>query len=243
MTIVEHNDVDISKLFIWKQKFEIVDENNEVIQEIYLRVLGDADLNRARVYALRESALLRSLLKSDYSDEHYAYIHPIDEFEKEQLVNLISALSMRELSKAADKEVVLKKPKSPKSDASTEELEKYQKEIDNYPIKKMKLLKDSIEKKTEELVKSLQEKPKKELYDKYTELLINELCEQELLHAFRERTTFLATYKDEDLEDRVFTMFEDFQNLPRNIKDQFMVAYDSLEIYGESLKKLRQATP
>ena len=65
---IEKNDVDISKLFNWGKAFEIVGEDG-VVDVVYMRVLGDADINKARVFALRESAKLRRALRNPDSDK------------------------------------------------------------------------------------------------------------------------------------------------------------------------------
>ena len=58
-----------------------------------------------------------------------------EEVSKEDLINLNVLLSNREILQNLYKRINIKKPKQPKSDAPLEDLEKYQKEIDEFPAK------------------------------------------------------------------------------------------------------------
>lgn len=244
MSTVEKNDVDISPLFGWKKKFNIVNDfNGEVYTEVWMRVLGDADLNKARVYALRRSTELRKKLKNRESDERMVYLVEPDAVSKQQLVLLISAFAMRDVVKKVTKEVTIKRPVPPSSEATLEEQEKFQAEVDAYPKKRQ----DAIKAKTEELLKKyekeLNEKPEEELYKEYIDVAINEMCEQEVLNAFKEMSTYYGTYKDEECTERFFESFEEFQNLRTDAKESFIANFSTLEFGMDELKKLRVATP
>ena len=84
--IAEKSDVDISKLFHYGKKFDIQDRNGKKVLTVFIRIVGDADLNRARVYAIRRSAELRERLRSKESDESLAFIPPIESVEKNSLI-------------------------------------------------------------------------------------------------------------------------------------------------------------
>jgi hypothetical protein len=63
-----------------------------------------------------------------------------------------------------------------------------------------------------------------------------------MLNKFKEMSVYLGTYKDSEFKERLFKDFEEFENLPNEIKTQFLDNYSVLEISGEDLKKLREAT-
>src|SRR5688572_17792334 len=128
MTEVEKNDVDINKLFIWGKKYDIVNAQGEVVYEVYMRLLGDADLNRTRVHALRKSQELRKKLRDVNSDERLLYVREKDELSKDELIYNVIALSMRDINNRAVREVKIPRPKAPRSDAKIEKMEKYQAE-------------------------------------------------------------------------------------------------------------------
>lgn len=239
-SVIEVNDVDISPLFSWSRAFEIVSEDSTT--PVYMRLLGDADINRARVASLRRSADLRKKLKDLNSDERVIYIKDIDDLETDSLISVIIVFSMRDISQAASSKLKIKIPKAPRSDAKTEAHEKYQLEIDAYPEKRRSELKGLIEKEITLMKKELDSQDKAVLYKKYVAVMIDELCEQELLKSYKEWCAYLGSYKDESLKQKLFSSFEEFSNLDSRLKDQFMREYSSMELYGDNLKKLQQVT-
>ncbi len=246
MDTVEKQDVDLTKLFAWGRVFEVVNPQTEEAEAIvYMRLLGDADLSRARVYALRRSAEMRRKLKDTNSDEHLAWIRDIEELEKTDLINLISVFSMREVAQQARTIVKVPVPKSPKSNAKLEKMEAFQKEVDAYPAKRQKAISDYMEKEIERLKSNLELKSKEELYRQYVKELTDEFCEREAISAFEDYQTYLGCYRDDSYraDARFFGSYEDFDNLESTVKTQFKDAYRSLDIELSELKKLRRATP
>lgn len=238
---LEKNDVDIKPLFTWGREFNILNANDEVVASIFMRLVGDADLNRARIYALRKSAEKRKLLRTPDSDDRLAFIQEEGTLEKERLVALCALLSTKKLAKEAYKEVTIPEPKEPKADASTEELENYQKEIDEYPEKLDIALREYISKRVDQLTKVFEAKSEHELYTLYVDYFIDELCESEMLTAFKEMCTYHGTFKDNQYKTKFFDSFDDFKNLDGNLKQQFIGAYESLDVSPEELKKLQVA--
>ncbi len=239
--VVEKNDVDILPLFSWNRKFKLSSGDTSV--DVFMRVLGDADLNRARVMALRRSAELRRKLRDLNSDERMAYIPDIEDMDVEQLVGLITVFSMRDLTKIAKGKLKIKPPKPPKSDAPTEKHEKYQEELDSYPQRLQDELRATLEVEVEKMKKSLEKESKESLYNLFVVKNIEELCELELARVFKELCAFFGSYSDETLKTRLFTNFEDFENMPTSLKSEFVAAYQSLELTGNDLKKLQEVTP
>jgi hypothetical protein len=242
MTQVEKNDVDISKLFIWGKKYEIVDTNDKVIYTLYMRLLGDADLNRTRVYALRKSQELRKKLRDVNSDERMLYIKDREDMSKDEIVFNIAALSMREINKRGAREVSIPRPKQPKSDASLEKMEKYQKELDDYPKKYNEALSKFIKSEVDKLKQSLDDRDEEELYKMYVRMAVDEYCEMEAFNAYREMELYLGCYKDEDYTQLAWDTFEKFQNFDADMKAQIRAEYETLDIRMDDLKKLREAT-
>ena len=71
---IEKSDVDLSRLFMWQAEVPVLSSTGEEVTKVHMRVIGDKDLSRARVFSLRESAELRKLLKTDGTDEYIAFI-------------------------------------------------------------------------------------------------------------------------------------------------------------------------
>lgn len=238
----EKNDVDISKLFNWGRVFVL--ENSEGQEEalVYMRLLGDADVNRARVYALRKSAELRKELSDTNSDMRWATIKQMDAMEMDDIVNYILIFSMREIQNAALKQVDVPFPKPPKANATLAKLEKYQKEVDDYPEKRAAEVNKFMQKEVEKLKNFLSAEPKETLYKRYVNTLIDEFCEREALRAYTDMEVYLGCYRDDEYKERFFEDFESFDNLPEQQKTEFKTAFSKLNIGMDDLKKLREAT-
>jgi hypothetical protein len=238
--VVEHNDIDISPLFSWSKEFEVT--ANETVTPVYMRLLGDADMNRARVAALRKSAELRKKLKDLNSDERLAFIKDIDDIELESLIAVVTVFSMRDLSTKAQAKLKIKAPKVPRSDAKTSVHEKYQAELDSYPERRQAELRELLNKEVELMKESLTKLGKEEVYKKYIASMIDEMCEQELLREFKSQCCYFGCYKTKELTERLFSSYDEFANLQSNLKEQFLEEYSSMELQGEDLKKLQRVT-
>ena len=242
MTIVEKNDVDISSLFNWGRVFVLESKTGQHLADVYMRLLGDADANRARVYALRKSGELRRALHDMNSGERVAFIKPIEDLEKEDLVNYIVFFSMREINNRASREVSVPKPKPPKSNAALSKLEKFQKEVDEWPERFKEAYNKFIKKEIDTLKKEVQPLPKEELYRRYVKSLIEEFCEQEALRAYRDMEIYLGCYRDDKYKELFFDSFEQYDNMSSEMKEEFGQAYRKIEVDPQELKKLREAT-
>jgi len=241
--VPEKNDVDISKLFSWGQDVKITDDNGVEIMGCYIRLIGDADINRARVYALRNSAELRRRLKDPFSDEHLAYIINKDDVEKPNLIQAFIGLRGKEEAEKFAKEINLPFPKEPTSDASLEDQEKYQLELDSYPNRVTAELEKKVRAVLEVEQERLKKKSKDELYTDYQILFINDICEKTMYEDFKLACVYYGTFKDSTCNTKLFSSLEDVSNLPTTIKDQFIEGYASLELSSDFLKKLGGATP
>jgi hypothetical protein len=239
-TNVEFNDVNVAPLFAWSREFEVVWD--EIKVPVFMRILGDADLNRARVAALRKSAELRRKLKDIDSDERMAFIKDMDDLSVDQIVAVVAVFSMRDISERAQSKLKIKAPKQPRSDAKTSAHEKYQEEVDSYPARRQAELRSLLEKEVDILKKSLEQEPKEVIYKKYVNSMIDEMCEQEQLREFKAQCCYYGSYKNQELTERLFPSYEEFSNLQSDLKQQFLVEYAKLEMSGEELKKLQQVT-
>ncbi len=234
---VEKNDVDISKLFEWGKEFQIeVPKSNKKVK-LYIRLLGDADVNRARIYAIRKSKEFRSKLRDNTSDEYLAYLQDYSKLEKKELLELVLALSVKGIAQKAIREVSVPYPVAPSSDAELEEQEKYQTKVDEYPEKREKALREFITKNVDILQKALEKESKEYLIKEYEKLITDTLCEEEMIKSFRDMSTYSGTYLDKEYTKKAFKSIDEFLNLPQQIKEEIINDYLSLEVTVEELKK------
>jgi hypothetical protein len=235
MKNIDKNDVDISTLFNWGTELEINTPKGPM--KFWMRVIGDADLNRARVYGLRNSADLRKKLKDSESDERRALVPDFDVTDKEKVVEATILYMISDLTDRAQKDLDLKYPQEPNSEADLEEHEKFQKEVDAFPAYVEKEIKKRYDKEVTKEKRRLNKLSDDELLKEYEETLINKLCENEMMKSFQDMCVFFASYKDEYYQERLFPNVETFQNLPTETKDQFYVFYTTLSPPTEELKK------
>lgn len=233
----EKNNVDISKLWNWNEKTIIfgVDGIEEI--EVYIRLVGDADWNIARVKSLRASAELRKKLNDPESDEHYAYIPIKESVNKDGLVHMLLALEIHELRDQIIKDMTMPFPTEPKADAGLEALEKYQEEVDKFEDTRQAEIKKRLEKALEKKKAQYEKIPFDRLFDDYIINLTNQLCREELNRTFLEYSTYFGTYKDAEFKERYFESFEQFDNVPTMIKEQLMNRYADLDVQMYELKK------
>jgi NAD+--asparagine ADP-ribosyltransferase len=237
MKEIDRNDVNIAQLFSWSKETAIADSHGNILSKLWVRLVGDADLNRARVFALRSSAELRIKLKDPKSDEHMAFIQDVTVVDKSNLVDVIVGLSLRDVTRNAYREVTVTIPKEPDSDASLEKQEKYQKEVDDYPKKREEAIRKYLKKKVDELTEKYNQLSDEDLQKKYESLMINELCEQESFKKFKEMCVYFSIYKDKNFKTRMFSSFDEFDNIAPEIKEKLMNEYTSLELDTDTLKK------
>jgi hypothetical protein len=239
----ERNDVDIAKLFTWGKEVSLKDDSGTELIKCYIRLVGDADLNRSRVNALRKSAELRKKLKDPDSDEHIAYVIEEDMVSKEQLIKGILILVGQEIGQRLQKEVVIQFPKELSSDATLEEEEKYQQEVDEYQLKVKKEISDRYEKEMKDQEKRLEKMPKKELHTIYVDYLMSDLCEKEMFEVFKLNCVVYGCYKDSEYKVRLFNSTEELNSLPSTVKMQLINEYSNLEMSMDFLKQSPGVTP
>ena len=237
MKDIERNDVDITKLFDWTDSVTVYGRDGNEIETFYMKVIGEADWNRARICALRDSSELRKKLKNSDSDERKAFIQEQEDLDKEVLVEYVLMLSMRDYSNQAIDKVSIPYPTPPKSTASLEQQEIYQAKIDKYAETREEKLREEIRKIVEKEREKFLDMSMEKLHDYYETLTINELCRSEMNEKFLAYCTFFGTYKSEALEERAFSDFEEFANIPMQVKTQLMNKYADLDLNSEQLKK------
>lgn len=235
---VEKNDVDLSKLFYFGKEFSIKGKNGKALLTAYIRLVGDAELNRARTFAIRRSAELRARLKSSDTDESIAYIPSKEVAEKDLLVSTILTISYQSYTREALREAQLPPiPVEPSSDASLERQEEYQKEIDSYQFRRNTVISEYVEAKLSAERERVLKLSDSDIYDYYKKLVIADICEQEMYKIFREQCAYYGSYKDKNYTTPLFTSYAQFENLPPEVKEQFLVNYASVDISSEDLKK------
>ena len=240
---IEKNDVDITQLFKWSKETVIRDPYSGVTVSVYLRLVGDADMNRAKAQAYRKSAELRKKLKTPDSDERTIFLTELDTYvEKESIIQAIILLEMPEYYQQAIRVVDVKEPKEPKSFASQEEQEEFQSSVDKYPAKFSKALEKELQRIREVREEELNKFEREKLYGLYENTVINRLCEEELKEHYYKNCVFFGSYKDANFKVKAFKTFDEFENSHQQLQNTLRDEYIGLELGTDLLKKLQGAT-
>lgn len=236
-------------LFKWTHDFLMVDSMGEPITvehpdtkeqvqvRVYQRIVGDAEVARARETALRASALKRTELRDPTSLDRLLLIPEFNRLEKDDLVALALLAEISDLRDQARRDLRFPYPEEPKADATLEEQEEHTHSIDTYFERRD----EAIKEKTQELIelrkKELDSFNRQRLEGIYEETIINNAVKEEMLVTFNEMITYLATYDDPEFKQHSFTSFSAFRNASTQVKRQLIEGYLQLEISGDDLKK------
>ncbi len=240
---IEKNDIDLTKLFRWEGEVTIRDQFGDDVGIVYIRLVGDKSINRARVYGLRQSAELRDKLRDKESAEHKAYILELGTADRDRLIAGVKLLQLIELSGEARKNVLTKLPPEPDSDAPLEEHEEYQKKVDEFPENFGNLVEKELKKLLKAEEKRLDKMSTDEVYKEYWDMTIDFLCQEEMNRGFLDMNVYQGTYKDAKYRKRLFKSFDDFEDAASELKSQLRDGYQEVELGMSELKKLREATP
>lgn len=229
-------DVNIKPVFNWFGQQEIVDTQGNTFT-VYIRLVGDEDLNRARVAALRKSNELRKKLRDPESDEYNALILFGDFLSKEQLVSEIINYNLIDLYQKAGKEVRIPYPKEPAGDAELEKQEQYQQEIDTWQDRLNAKIQDWLEPRLSKLTLDTEAKSEEVLRKEYKQIKENQVCNAEFQKRFKELCVFYGTFSDSEMKETFFESYEDFANQRSEVKEQYIEFYEALDLSSDELKK------
>ncbi len=235
MKDIEKNDVDISRLFQWGASLDVVTPQGSIT--VWVKILGDADVNRARIYALRKSADMRKCMLDLDSDERVGLIPALDTSNKDKVVEMLLTLRVKELADVANDTLEIKYPKDLRSTATLEEQEKHQKIVDDFPTYVANLHRKAMDKEVAKERKRLNRLSMVKLEKLYTDTLVEHVCETEMYKAFQDRSVWLACYQEDSYKKLLFSDFDDFVNLPPEVKEQLIDFYGTLSIDIDTLKK------
>ena len=231
----EKNDVNISALFEYRKPVLISAKDQEI--EVFMRVIGDSEMQRARVKALRASREMRLKLKNTESDEYLAFIPDLSDASKEKLIEITLLAGLKKITSEVVEEIDIPFPKEIHSEATLEEQEKYHKALDNYPKKREAVIKEKILAKANSFKEELKNLTKEQLKNEYIIDLKNEVCEIEMSRVFYDYIIFYSLYKDNSYQTPLFSKFEDFDKLPTTVKTSLLSEYRNLELGIDELKK------
>jgi len=233
----------LTDLFLYKKEIEITNPTTlKPIKKVWVRILGDYDLNLAyrhsRVASSAKRALLRDPDSSDYKDEVLGVL----ELPYEDQIDLIK--TARSSNFIAEAQSIVERPDLPELEevavdpdaARLEDLEK----LDSVEEKESKEYKEKVQNyidtKLLELSKELESLSKEEVLKIAQYEVSNIIPFSVFVDELNAYKAVFGTFQDKPCKIREFEDIQDFKNLPKAIKDQILFAINQLEITGEDLK-------
>lgn len=235
--------MDLENLFRWKGELTIKDRNGEpvIVRKrplvLFQRIIGDADLVKARKEALKASRTLRRTLRDETSDNAIAMLPDYKTMDKEALKNMTTvaeALILRR--QAANLVPAAKEIKPPGSNATLEQQEEYEAALEKSSEDYTKAINEKLQELMELRLKELSEMNRDHLAKTFLGATIDSLCQAEMLNVFNNWCTYLGTYSDKAMTKRAFKSYQTFDNSATELKDQVIRGYLMLEMGGEDLK-------
>lgn len=230
-------NLKIEDLFRWKGKCEITDSEGTVIETLYQRVIGDADIQKARIEALKASKLLRKALRDETSDEYLIKIPLEGEYTQAELIALIIFSKYSLLRQQAEMRTREERVKEPKGDATLEQQEEYIANLEEARKTYEEIVNKDIENQSKKIEEELSLKSYEEIFDEFVKGQIDLACRTRMMEIFNEFTVYYGTYKDENFKVRRFESIEDFRDLAPRVKTQIMDSYRNIELNLEEVKK------
>lgn len=225
-------------LFKWNTKVDITNKQGEILETLYVRLVGDVDYNEAQQSGLIASRKLRKRLQDETALDHQSLFLDLDEKESDELIFGILMAEMSTFRDLAVDElgVDVLKLKELSDNPTLEEREQQQEAQEIAEQEKIDKLKDKMSEKSEERKAELKEKSVEELREIFVTSSINIKCLEEFGNVFRDYCVFTGTFINNKFIEKAFNNFDEFRNISPTLKRQLVDAYLSLELTGDQLK-------
>lgn len=241
----------LSNLLKWSKEIElkgvdgnpIIDPDTKKPVKVWMRVLGDSDLQETYRQGRIKSSKRRTALRNPETAEYQDEVTVVDIAERQDLITLI--LTARQNVISTEAQVNVERPELPeieeysiepdgptleeqeKLDAAIEELEaEYETKIKEYTEQRMEALKAELDAMD---IEALRVEARLEISN------IGALSE--FLNEIADQKIWRGTFSDKGFTTRAFDNVEDFRQTAPVIKDQLREAYSNLELNPEELKK------
>jgi|WetSurMetagenome_2_1015567.scaffolds.fasta_scaffold01074_1 hypothetical protein len=227
----------LKKLFSWSNVLNLVNEKDEVVMKVYQRLVGDMDLQKARMSALRFSRELRLRLRDVASDEYIGLVQPIEDLTRDQLITLLLVDSIDSARQEIDRDYYYAEPKEPDEFATTEEHEVYAHKWETWEAEREKDYQHKLVAKMDFLKEQFELLSDETLLARAKTMRIEALCEQELKNRFLEMCVLFGTYEDAQFTKHLFDTYLEFASQPDAVKNQLIEGYARLEMSTIGLKE------
>jgi len=230
-------DLKIEELFRWTGEIEIKDNDDNIVETLYQRIIGDNDLDKTRIQALKASRELRKNLQDTQSDEFLAFLPFHGEKSKEELIASIMFSKYMDFRRNALLNITERVVKDLGEEPTLEEQEQHLTDLETARQDYEKDIGEYINRQGQAYTEELEKLSYDKIFETYIELEINMLCRKRMIGMFDEYAAFLGTYIDPKFKTRRFTSFEEFGSISPAVKNLILSSYRSLPVSPEDLKK------
>lgn len=209
---------------------------------VWVKLLGDSDLNKAYRAARIVSQAYREALRDESTEEYMDQVLPIVKQSREELITMILDAQRNRVTQLAyvnvNREELIKiEDVAEEPDAPTlEEQEILDKKLDEQNKEFEKRIDEYIEDNMTRLKTETEALSDAELVEKAKEEMINILPLQVFYSEINAQKAFRGTYTDKNCTARVFTNVEEFHDFDTQGKSALIGAYLDLEINGNDIK-------
>ena len=231
--------MDISKLFKWKTAYTIIGLDGEPVLDeagekitVYIRVIGDNDLDEAKKYALRESRKLRTRYRLNPED----VLPDMDDLLPSELASLIVLNEASYLYKQAERNTVIPYPHSMDT-LHIEDEEEFLAKLDTYFEDLVVAIDEKAQKLFLEKKEYYEAMPIENLLKRAKNTYIDKIVETEIIKFYNDAILYFAVYDDEECTEKVFTDYDSVSNSSKILKDLLYSEYSKLVLTDIELKK------
>jgi hypothetical protein len=231
--------MNISALFKWKLAYTLKGTTGEPVLDdtgteitVYIRVIGDNDLDEAKKYALRESKKLR--LK--YREHSEDVLPDIDSLTQTELAALVVLNEASYLYKQAERDTTIPYPHSTDS-LHIEDEEIFLEKLDSYFEDLVAAIDEKAQKLFTERKAYYETLPVETLQNRAKNTYIDKIVELEIVKLYNDAILFYAIYEDEACTRRVFADIDEVRNAAKFLKEQLYTEYSKLVLTDTELKK------
>lgn len=232
----------LTYLLKWKRAIGIKDSKGMAVRDeegkpvvVYMRVIGDHDLDQAQKKARLASALKRAKLLDRTSEDHIINVEVFNDASREVCIELILQGQGANWSAEAYSETVV--PELPKIEEfardpdapSLEELEELDAATARITEEYQRELATYIKTRQDVLTAELAEKSDEEIRERAKDNMVIIMTIETYLSTFRDEKVWRSVYSDEDYTIPEFKSIEEFLNLDASLKEQLREEYARLE--------------
>lgn len=239
----------ISELLKWKTNVillndgaPILDDNGKPV-EVWLRVIGDDDLDKAHTIARIASATKRKELRDKTSKEYKDRVEPIMDAPREDCIDVLTQYRTSNLYAEArvktireDLPTIAEVAVEP--DAPTlEETEQLDALINEQEEKYNKAIEQYVSDRTAVIVAELEALSTEELRELTKDEISGVIALAEFYTVLLNEKVYRGSYLDKACTEKAFESVEDFIATDAGIKSQLIDVYSKLEFNPDEIKK------